>query len=89
MTQVTIPVSDSILTTLNMEVEEISLSMRKEFALKSFQNGKLTIAQAASFCDLNIYDFISCVSQAGIPIFDYTIDDVDQELAELNTTHLR
>ena len=86
MTQVTIPVSDSILTSLNMEVEEIALSMRKEFALKSFQNGKLTLAQGASFCGMNIYDFISCASQAGIPIFDYSIEDVDQELAQLNAS---
>ena len=84
MTQVTIPVSDSILTSLNMEAEEIALSMRKEFALKSFQNGKLTLAQGAVFCGLNIYDFISCISQALIPIIDYSIDDVDQELVQLH-----
>jgi predicted HTH domain antitoxin len=67
-----------------MEAGEIVLSMRKEFALKSFQGGKFTLAQNALFCEMNIYDFISCVSQAGIPIIDYTIDDVDQELAQLN-----
>ena len=84
MAQVTIPVSDNILTTLNMEVGEIGFSMRKEFALKSFRDGKLTLAQGANFCGMNIYDFISCVSQAGIPIIDYTIEEVDQELAQLN-----
>jgi len=84
MTQVTIPVSNSILTSLNMGAEEIALSMRKEFALKSFRDGKLTLAQGANFCGMNIYDFISCISQAGIPIVDYSIEDVDQELALLN-----
>ena len=84
MTQVTIPASDSILTSLNMEAEEIALSMRKEFALKSFRDGKLTLAHGASFCGMNIYDFISNVSQAGIPIIDYSIEDVDRELALLN-----
>ena len=84
MTQVTIPVSDSILTSLNMGVEEIAFFMRKEFALKSFSDGKLTLAQGATLCGMNIYDFISCVSLAGIPIIDYSIDDVDRELAQLN-----
>ena len=84
MTQVIITVSDSILTSLNMEADEIAHSMRKEFALKSFQNGKLTLAQGAAFCGINIYDFISNVSQAGIPIIDYSIEDVDRELAHLN-----
>ena len=84
MTQVTIPVSDSILTSLNMEAEEVAFFMRKEFALKSFSDGKLTLAQGANFCGMNIYDFISCISQAGIPIIDYSIDDVERELAQLN-----
>jgi len=84
MTQVTIQVSDSILTSLNMESEEIAYSMRREFALKSFRDGKLTLAQGAAFCGMNIYDFISTASQAGIPIIDYNISEVDQELAQLN-----
>ena len=62
MAQVTISVSDSILTSLNMEANEIAYSMSKEFALKSFKDGKLTLAQGAALCGMNIYDFISTVS---------------------------
>jgi predicted HTH domain antitoxin len=67
-----------------MEAEEIALSMRKGFALKSFRDGKLTLVQAADFCGMNIYDFISAASQADIPIIDYGIEEVDRELALLN-----
>jgi predicted HTH domain antitoxin len=84
MAQVTIPVSDTILTSLNMRAEEIAQSMRQGFALKSFQDGKLTLVQAAVFCGMNIYDFISTASQAGIPIIDYSIEEIDRELALLN-----
>ncbi|MDR1256871.1 MAG: UPF0175 family protein [Spirochaetaceae bacterium] len=84
MTQVTIPIADNILTSLNMQAEEIAQSMRQEFALKSFQSGKLTIVQAATFCGMNIYDFISTASRADIPIIDDRIEEVDQELALLN-----
>jgi predicted HTH domain antitoxin len=84
MPQVTIPLSDNILTSLNMEVEEIAVSMRKEFALKSFHEGKITLAQGAAFCDMNIYDFISTLSQANIPVIDYSMEEVDRELAMLN-----
>jgi predicted HTH domain antitoxin len=52
--------------------------------LKSFHEGKLTLAQGAAFCGMNIYDFISTLSQAGIPIMDYSIEEVDRELAMLN-----
>ena len=88
MAQVIILISDSILTSLNMEAGEIALTMRKEFALKSFRDGKLTLSQGANFCGMNIYDFISTVSQAGIPIIDYSIEDVDRELAQLNVNYL-
>jgi len=67
-----------------MEADEFSFSMRKEFALKSFRDGKLTLAQGADFCGMSIYDFISFTSQANIPIIDYNIEDVDRELAQLN-----
>ena len=84
MPQVMVPVSDNVLTSLNMGAEEMVLSMRKEFALKSFRDGKLTLSQSANLCGLNIYDFISTASQAGIPIIDYGIEEVERELAMLN-----
>ena len=84
MAKIIVTVSDSILTSLNMEADEIAHSMCKEFALKSFRDGKLTLAQGAIFCGMNIYDFISIVSKAGIPIIDYSIEDVYRELAILN-----
>jgi len=71
-----------------MEASEIALTMRKEFALKSFRDGKLTLSQGAIFCGMNIYDFISTVSQAGISIVDYSIEDVDRELAQFNANRL-
>ena len=82
MTEVKIPVAENILVSLNMGAEELVSTMRKEFVLKSFRDGKLTIAQSAAFCGLNVYDFISAASQADIPIIDYSIEDVEQELAQ-------
>jgi hypothetical protein len=82
MTEVKIPVAENILVSLNMDVEELVSSMQKEFALKSFHDGKLTLAQGAAFCGMNVYDFISAASQAGIPIIDYSIEDVERELAQ-------
>jgi predicted HTH domain antitoxin len=82
MTEVKIPVAENILVSLNMDAEELVSSMCKEFALKPFRDGKLTLAQGAAFCGMNIYDFISAASQAGIPIIDYSIEDVEQELVQ-------
>jgi len=84
MPHVTISVSENILTSLNTNAEEIAFSMRKEFALKAFRDGKLTLSQSANLCDMNLYDFISTASQAGITIIDYGIEEVERELAMLN-----
>jgi predicted HTH domain antitoxin len=67
-----------------MQADEIAWSMCREFALKSFQSGKLTLVQAATLCGMNIYDFISTASKANIPIIDYGIEEIDRELALLN-----
>jgi predicted HTH domain antitoxin len=82
--EVTIPVPDSILTTLNMGAAELAHSMREEFALKAFGAQKLTLAQAAAFCSVSIYEFIVMASRAGLPIIDYSIEEVNRELAALN-----
>ncbi|GHU60646.1 hypothetical protein FACS189445_0530 [Spirochaetia bacterium] len=82
MTELKIPVAENILVSLNMDAEELVSAMREGFALKSFRDGKLTLAQGAAFCGMNVYDFISSASQAGIPIIDYSIEDVEQELPQ-------
>ncbi|GHT91351.1 hypothetical protein FACS1894140_1790 [Spirochaetia bacterium] len=82
MTELKIPVAENILVSLNMDAEELVSAMREGFALKSFRDGKLTLAQGAAFCGMNVYDFITAASRAGIPIIDYSIGDVEQELAQ-------
>jgi len=58
--------------------------MRREFALKAFRDGKLTLVQSARFCGMDVYGFISTASQAGIHDIDYGIEEIAQELALLN-----
>ncbi|GHV44922.1 hypothetical protein AGMMS49546_29700 [Spirochaetia bacterium] len=82
MTELKIPVAENILVSLNMDAEELVSAMREGFALKAFRDGKLTLAQGAAFCGMNVYDFITAASQTGIPIIDYSIEDVEQELAQ-------
>jgi hypothetical protein len=64
-----------------MDAGEIALSIRKEFALKTFRDGELTLVQAAAFCDMNIYDFILTASQTGIPIISYSVSDASPIIA--------
>jgi hypothetical protein len=56
MQQTAISFSDNVLLSLNMTTEEIIISMRKEYAKKMYQDGKLTLGQCAEFCDMDKYD---------------------------------
>jgi predicted HTH domain antitoxin len=61
-------------------MEEIVLSMRKEYAKKMFQVGKLTLGQCAEFCSMDKYDFISLLADADIPVINYSVEDLKREL---------
>jgi predicted HTH domain antitoxin len=84
MPQIVISVPDELLISMNMKIHEVALSMRKEYAVNLFQQGKLTLVQGARFCGLNIYDFMTAVSEADIPVIDYPVEEFDRELARLN-----
>jgi predicted HTH domain antitoxin len=51
-----------------MDADELMSSMRKDYGLKLFQEGKLTLSQSAEFCGMNMYDFMSLLSLSGIPV---------------------
>jgi predicted HTH domain antitoxin len=84
MSQIVISVPDELLVSMNMKVNEVALSMCKGYAVNLFQQGKLTLVQGAKFCGMNIYDFMSTVSEAGVPVIDYPVEEFDKELARLN-----
>jgi predicted HTH domain antitoxin len=84
MPQIVIAVPDELLVSMNMKANEVALSMCKEYAVNLFLQGKLTLVQGAKFCGMNIYDFMTAVSEAGGPVIDYPVEEFDRELARLN-----
>jgi predicted HTH domain antitoxin len=81
MQTLAIPVSEAILTAANMDKEEMARAMSREYAMKLFQQGKLTLMQSAELCNVNLYEFLALLSQARIPVIDYDIEDVKKELS--------
>ena len=84
MQTLTIPVSDAILTAANMDKNEMAETMKRECAIKLFQQRKLTLMQSAELCGMNIYDFLSTLSQAGVPVIDYDPQELEKELASFH-----
>jgi predicted HTH domain antitoxin len=83
MQQAAITFSDDLLLSLNMSVNEIVSSMRKEYAAKMYQEGKLTLGQAAEFCGVCLYDFTALLAVQDIPVINYDPEDLDRELESI------
>ncbi|GAB6392223.1 MAG: UPF0175 family protein [Treponematales bacterium] len=79
----TIPFSETLLAALNRDMTEIAAAMRREYALKLFREGQLTLTQSAELCGVDIYRFMSIASNAGIPIIDYNGEELADEFARL------
>jgi predicted HTH domain antitoxin len=69
---------------MNMEADELMSAMRKEYGLKLYQTGKLTLGQATEFCEVSIYEFLSLLTLSGIPIVDYSANELERELKHLS-----
>ena len=64
--QLILSLPESIWLTMNMDADELMSDMRKEYGLKLFQTAKLTLCQAAGFCGMDIYEFISLLTLSNL-----------------------
>jgi predicted HTH domain antitoxin len=52
----------------------------RSVALRLFEAGELTLAQAAKLADLSLEAFLDLLVEAGIPAVDYSPDELAEEL---------
>ena len=78
----TVAISDNLLASMNMNVDEIVSSMRKEYAVNMYRTGKLTLKQSAELCDMNLYDFMALLSLSNVAVIDYSAKELEKELAQ-------
>jgi predicted HTH domain antitoxin len=76
------PETFSLLT--NMKDDELMSAMRKEYGLKLYQTGQLTLSQAAIFCEMNMYEFVSLLTLLAIPVVDYPTEELEKEFDYLS-----
>ncbi len=68
--------------TINLE---LSLTVSENeakilFAIKLFETGKVSLGQAARLAGFSKRSFIEVLGQHGVPIFNYAVDDLVEEL---------
>jgi len=82
--QLTMSLPERLWFSMNMEADELMSAMRKEYGLKLYQTGKLTLSQAADFCGMNIYEFVSLRTLSAVPVMDYPTDELESEFQLLS-----
>jgi addiction module RelB/DinJ family antitoxin len=52
----------------------------KEYAVKMYAEGKLSLSQASRLCGIDLYDFTALLAASSIPVINYSTDDFEKEL---------
>lgn len=60
--------------------ELIDFGLRTTLAIKLFKDGTITLEKAAKISELTMEAFIEKLAQLGIPVVDYSSDELKQEL---------
>lgn len=75
-----IPYTDDILASAGMSRTELAETARIATAAKLFQDGKISLGQAATMCGLGKVDFMNRLALHGYSCVNLGIDDAEDEL---------
>jgi len=89
LTQLTMSLPEKIWLSMNMKVDEVMSAMRRDYGIKLYQTEKLTLGQAADFCGVNLYEFISLLTLSATPVIDYSAEELESEFKHLSKKNIR
>jgi len=67
-------------TTQNLMADVDKTDVHAALAAELFKNGQITSARAAKLAGMTLPQFLDYLSAQGIPVVDYTPEELDQEL---------
>ena len=84
LTTLTMSLPETICLSMNMKTDEVMSEMRRDYGIKLYQTGKLTLSQAADFCGVNLYEFVSLLTLSSIPVIDYSAEELENEFKQFS-----
>lgn len=79
------------MNTVEMKIQlPITLSedeVRLLLAVKLFEVGRVSLGQAAKIAGFTKRSFIDVLGRYGVPVFNYSADDLEQEILREGTGH--
>jgi predicted HTH domain antitoxin len=83
MKTISIDLPETVFSALRKDPDELAKEMRIAAALKWYEIGEISQGQAAEIAGLSRSEFINMLSRYRISPFQYTADEVAQELASI------
>ncbi|MCD8351396.1 MAG: UPF0175 family protein [Planctomycetaceae bacterium] len=81
---VDVPYTDDILASAGMTRTELAETARIATAAKLFQDGKISMGQAATMCGFGKVAFMEELFRRGYSVVNLSIDDAEDELRFIN-----
>jgi len=84
MTTITIELPESVFSALHVDAQGFAREMRIAAAVKWYELGKVSQAKGAEIAGLSRADFINALSTSRVSPFQYTADELKEELGDAN-----
>ena len=62
----------------------LNLGLRTALAVKLFEDETVTMEKAAKIANLNLESFIDTLGKLGIPVVDYSVNELEQEIKDFD-----
>lgn len=84
MTNISIEIPENIFSALRKDPQEFTKELRLVAAIKWYELGQITQAQATEIAGVNRAEFINILSRYQVSTFQYTPDEIEADLQNIN-----
>jgi len=74
-----VPMPKEVFLTLGLSERKAIETMKRSFVIELYKMDRISSGKAAELLGMQKFDFIRLLAEEGIPYFDYTDEDLEEE----------